>query len=126
MNNDLEKFSEERLMELIHESSKPEIEALARIALAAKQAEPVNSQCEKCKGSGFMDSGGTQPWGEPISVECDCTTPQPAHTEQDGWKLVPEEATIAMLTLLGMTGSFEFMQQKYKNMLAAAPKPEGE
>lgn len=38
-----------------------------------------------------------------------------------GWKLVPEEATIAMLTLLGLTGSFDFMQQKYKNMLAAAP-----
>lgn len=53
-------------------------------------------------------------------------TPQPAHTEHDGWRLVPEEATIAMLTLLGMTGSFEFMQQKYKNMLAAAPKPESE
>ena len=36
MNNDLEQFSEERLMELIHESSKPEIEALARIALSVK------------------------------------------------------------------------------------------
>lgn len=32
-----------------------------------------------------MDSGGTQPWGEPIIVQCDCTTPQPSHTEQDGW-----------------------------------------
>lgn len=39
----------------------------------------------------------------------------------DGWAMVPEEATIAMLTLLGLTGSFDFMQQKYKNMLAAAP-----
>lgn len=43
-----------------------------------------------------------------------------------GWKLVPEEATIAMLTLLGLTGSFDFMQQKYKNMLAAAPSQESE
>ncbi|WP_408582429.1 DUF550 domain-containing protein [Hafnia paralvei] len=42
----------------------------------------------------------------------------------DGWVMVPEEATIAMLTLLGMTGSFDFMQQKYKNMLAAAPEQE--
>lgn len=43
-----------------------------------------------------------------------------------GWKLVPEQATIAMLTLLGLTGSFDFMQQKYKNMLAAAPAQESE
>ncbi|MCE9946920.1 DUF550 domain-containing protein [Hafnia paralvei] len=42
----------------------------------------------------------------------------------DGWVMVPEEATIAMLTLLGLTGSFDFMQQKYKNMLAAAPAQE--
>lgn len=42
----------------------------------------------------------------------------------DGWKLVPEQATIAMLTLLGLTGSFDFMQQKYKNMLAAATAQE--
>ena len=44
----------------------------------------------------------------------------------DGWVMVPEEATIAMLTLLGLTGSFDFMQQKYKNMLAAAPEQESE
>ncbi|WP_147288290.1 hypothetical protein [Hafnia alvei] len=44
----------------------------------------------------------------------------------DGWVMVPEEATIAMLTLLGLTGSFDFMQQKYKNMLAAAPAQESE
>lgn len=43
-----------------------------------------------------------------------------------GWKLVPEEATIAMLTILGLTGSFDFMQQKYKNMLAASPSQESE
>lgn len=51
-------------------------------------------------------------------------TPHPAHTElviRDGWKLVPEEATLAMLTLLGVTGSFSSMQQKYQNMLDAAP-----
>jgi len=28
--------------------------------------------CMKCKGTGFMDSGGTQPWGESILVTCDC------------------------------------------------------
>lgn len=92
MNNDLEQFSEERLKKMIFLEGSGcvvyqanEVAALARIALSAKQAKPANSPCEKCKGSGFMDSGGTQPWGEPISVECDCTITRLAHTEPDGW-----------------------------------------
>lgn len=32
--------------------------------------------CEKCNGTGQMDSGGTQPWGEKILVECDCVVEQ--------------------------------------------------
>ncbi|MFA9597728.1 ead/Ea22-like family protein [Citrobacter telavivensis] len=28
--------------------------------------------CPKCNGTGMADSGGTQPWGEPIEIECDC------------------------------------------------------
>lgn len=30
------------------------------------------SKCQKCGNTGMADSGGTQPWGEPISVPCDC------------------------------------------------------
>lgn len=30
------------------------------------------SECQKCKGTGLADSGGVQPWGEPILIECDC------------------------------------------------------
>lgn len=32
--------------------------------------------CPKCNDTGMMDSGGTQPWGEPIEIECDCVTTQ--------------------------------------------------
>lgn len=28
--------------------------------------------CPKCNDTGMADSGGTQPWGEPIEIECDC------------------------------------------------------
>ncbi|MES0320303.1 DUF551 domain-containing protein [Citrobacter sedlakii] len=52
-----------------------EAENLARIALASLEAEPV--ACPKCNDTGMADSGGVQPWGEPISVPCDCTA-QPA------------------------------------------------
>jgi len=31
------------------------------------------SDCPDCNGTGQRDSGGTQPWGEPISVPCECT-----------------------------------------------------
>lgn len=30
------------------------------------------SFCQKCNNTGSMDSGGSQPWGEAIMVECDC------------------------------------------------------
>lgn len=41
MNNDLEHFSEERLKNIIELADNPTMTALARIALAAKQAKPV-------------------------------------------------------------------------------------
>lgn len=28
--------------------------------------------CERCWGSGTRDTGGFQPWGEPILEDCDC------------------------------------------------------
>jgi len=28
--------------------------------------------CPKCNDTGMADSGGVQPWGEPIEIECDC------------------------------------------------------
>lgn len=30
------------------------------------------STCERCNGTGLEDSGGVQPWGEQIFVECEC------------------------------------------------------
>lgn len=30
------------------------------------------SKCQKCNNTGMADSGGVQPWGEPILIECDC------------------------------------------------------
>jgi len=32
----------------------------------------TREDCPECKGSGMRDSGGVQPWGEPIDVPCDC------------------------------------------------------
>ncbi|EPU0216576.1 DUF551 domain-containing protein [Enterobacter hormaechei] len=65
--------------------------AAMKIALASLEAEAV--ACPKCNGTGMADSGGVQPWGEPIGIECDCTAP-PApvsvpepikRNDADGW-----------------------------------------
>jgi len=38
-----------------------------------RAAEIIRGCCPECLGTGVRDSGGVHPWGEPISVPCDCT-----------------------------------------------------
>jgi len=102
MNNDLAQFSVERLEEIIECSElndNSEIAALARIALAAKQAKPV-----AFTGSGSLSAikvghegyiWGASAEAHPIELY---TTPQPAHTEQDGW--TSSDAANAALVML--------------------------
>lgn len=40
---------------------------------AMLKAGHVTAKCPKCGDTGLADSGGVQPWGEPISIPCDCT-----------------------------------------------------
>ncbi len=40
--------------------------------------------CQQCGGTGMADSGGTQPWGEQILIECDCKFEQQERGE-GGW-----------------------------------------
>lgn len=49
-----------------------------------KPAPPAS--CFKCGGTGQMDSGGTQPWGDAIMVSCDCqpSTDTYRQIENDG------------------------------------------
>ena len=52
-------------------------------AIAAFGVE--SAPCPKCNDTGMADSGGVQPWGEPISIECDCRAAMLQsgnHTEQ--------------------------------------------
>lgn len=106
-----------------------ELRALARISLAAKRAEPVaygTLQKEFCdeERSLFTDKDSASKYSESCyDLTPLYTTPQLNHpVSPEGWKLVPIEPTLAMLTLLGLTGSFEIMLERYANMLAAAPE----
>jgi len=140
---DLEQFSEERLKAWISDDPNKtyhvdgeDLQYLARIALAAKQAKPVYQiedaddwhDCEKEEYESLIKSQGIHPMYYRVLF----TTPQPAHTEQvipDGWKLVPIEPTEAMkkayydsslapISKLSVTG--------YRDLIAAPPKPESE
>ncbi|WBG90047.1 hypothetical protein N5580_13220 [Pantoea piersonii] len=57
---------------------------LAALEVALPVLEQQERQCQKCGGTGMADSGGTQPWGEPIMVECDCQFEQ-QEKGNDGW-----------------------------------------
>ncbi|EPJ4169905.1 hypothetical protein R2538_004777 [Citrobacter freundii] len=37
-----------------------------------KEWQSKQMSCPKCNDTGMADSGGVQPWGEPILIECAC------------------------------------------------------
>jgi hypothetical protein len=68
-----------------------------QIAKAAQPAPVQEPVCHICNGTGEMDSGGTQPWGEAINIPCECTAPPapqpvPVKTYHDGkpWPVAPK------------------------------------
>lgn len=132
----LDSFTVERLEEFIRQPlenglTRCEQMELARIALAAKRAEPIYQyQSGVCTFDDIewvwddCDKGFYEQY-DPTRRRIVYTTPRLNSPEiPDGWKLVPIEPTLAMLTLLGLTGSFESMLERYANMLDAAPERE--
>ncbi|EIA2081134.1 DUF551 domain-containing protein [Escherichia coli] len=67
--------------------------ALAAMKLALKSLEAEAVACPKCNDTGMADSGGVQPWGEPISVPCDCTAPPAPVSVPDA--MTPKQASRA-------------------------------
>ncbi|WP_234014533.1 DUF551 domain-containing protein [Cronobacter dublinensis] len=55
-----------------------------------ERAEPF--VCPKCGNTGLADSGGVQPWGEPILIECDCTAPPAPGADDDSLPYDPQIA----------------------------------
>lgn len=148
MNNDLEQFDIERLKEMLDEdinpldgfSSVPNywLHDFARMALAAKQAKPVawgtlQQEFLDEDRSLFTDQDEANAYSESCyGLTPLYTTPQPAHAEQDGWKLVPIEPTIEMREAFHNSYKDfencigECPDSQWKAMIAAAPKPESE
>jgi hypothetical protein len=57
-----------------------QLEVIFRQAIA--ELESQEPKCEWCDGTGIVDSGGTQPWGEAINIPCRC---QHTHPPQRTW-----------------------------------------
>ncbi|EKN6054081.1 hypothetical protein DVP43_15895 [Yersinia enterocolitica] len=130
---ELDSFTVEQLNDFIKSDHAQcgDVAALARIALAAKRAEPVTwwTGPEPTK-TGELESYHDHETGSHylplvVSLSAYNTTPQLNSPEiPEGWKLVPNMPTLGMLSVLGLTGSFESMLGRYADMLAAAPESE--
>ncbi|MGC6389678.1 hypothetical protein ACMV8I_18735 [Ewingella sp. S1.OA.A_B6] len=127
MNNDLEQFSEERLIDISTKAlvSMDEAAALARIALSVKQAKPVG-HFSRVNGDGIWFESWSDKLGAPLY-----DTPQPPHTEQYGWTSNDAaNAALVMLDRIDTTDSVDDDRiegiKRIIRQLAAAPKPESE
>ncbi|PUW13851.1 hypothetical protein AUN02_20775 [Cronobacter sakazakii] len=98
-NDVLEKLSVRyRLLAKIHDGSESQaweesaliVEELLALRKEREQEEPF--VCPKCGNTGLADSGGVQPWGEPILIECDCTAPPAPGADDDSLPYDPQIA----------------------------------
>lgn len=71
-----------------------EIEQMATelLALRKERETEESAVCQKCGNTGLADSGGVQPWGEPILIECDCTAPPAPDIADDSLPYYPQIA----------------------------------
>ncbi|ELY2556085.1 DUF551 domain-containing protein [Cronobacter sakazakii] len=62
------------------------------LALRKEREKEESAVCQKCGNTGLADSGGVQPWGEPILIECDCTAPPAPSIADDSLPYDPQIA----------------------------------
>ncbi|EMR8971109.1 TPA: DUF551 domain-containing protein [Yersinia enterocolitica] len=135
----LDSFTVERLEEILnfdlprHPAALEEIVALARIALAAKRAEPVYQyQSGVCTFDDIewvwddCDKGFYEQY-DPTRRRIVYTTPRLNSPEvSDGWKLVPIEPTQNMVDAHISGMQLAGFSRAYRDMLAAAPEPQNQ
>ncbi|PUE78402.1 hypothetical protein C3D71_08475 [Cronobacter sakazakii] len=133
-NEVLEKLSVRyRLLAKIHDGSESKaweesaliVEEL--LALRKEREKEESAVCPKCGNTGLADSGGVQPWGEPILIECDCTAP-PAPTDKPKSEMSQQaEQLLRDTTALAVTLSAETdtTSQHFESLAFKSVVPEG-
>ncbi|ELY2854113.1 hypothetical protein SMC92_001125 [Cronobacter dublinensis] len=123
-NEVLEKLSVRyRLLAKIHDGSESQaweesaliVEELLALRKERERAEPF--VCPKCGNTGLADSGGVQPWGEPILIECDCTAPPAPGADDDSLPYDPQIAEYEQMMEAELKAAAE-MEHKPKSELS--------
>ncbi|WP_336281130.1 hypothetical protein [Cronobacter dublinensis] len=94
---------------------------LAPVALR-ERAEPV--VCPKCGNTGLADSGGVQPWGEPILIECDCTAPPAPGADDDSLPYDPQIAEYEQM-MEAEQAQADTTAQQFESLAGKSVVPEG-
>ncbi|EPE7178040.1 DUF551 domain-containing protein [Cronobacter sakazakii] len=103
-----------------------DINTMARELLALRKererAEPF--VCPKCGNTGLADSGGVQPWGEPILIECDCTAPPAPGADDDSLPYDPQIAEYEQM-MEAEQAQADTTAQQFESLAGKAVVPEG-
>ncbi|EMC4129955.1 hypothetical protein VEK59_004198 [Cronobacter sakazakii] len=87
-----------------------------------ERAEPF--VCPKCGNTGLADSGGVQPWGEPILIECDCTAPPAPSIADDSLPYDPQIAEYEQM-MEEEQAQADTASQQFESLAGKAVVPEG-
>ncbi|EPT7016790.1 hypothetical protein ACVR2M_004268 [Cronobacter sakazakii] len=122
-------ISNERLEELANGDMEfwySESQSMARelLALRKERETEESAVCQKCGNTGLADSGGVQPWGEPILIECDCTAPPAPDIADDSLPYDPQIAEYEQM-MEAEQAQADTTSQQFESLAGKVVVPEG-
>lgn len=122
-------ISTERLEEItndkmINQGSEFAKMATELLALRKEREKEESAVCPKCGNTGLADSGGVQPWGEPILIECDCTAPPAPGADDDSLPYDPQIAEYEQV-MEAEQAQADTTSQQFESLAGKAVVPAG-
>ncbi|WP_105577878.1 hypothetical protein [Cronobacter sakazakii] len=94
------------------------------LALRKEREKEESAVCPKCGNTGLADSGGVQPWGEPILIECDCTAPPAPGADDDSLPYDPQIAEYEQM-MEAEQAQADTTSQQFESLAGKAVVPAG-
>ncbi|TYD48366.1 hypothetical protein [Cronobacter sakazakii] len=94
------------------------------LALRKEREKEESAVCPKCGNTGLADSGGVQPWGEPILIECDCTAPPAPGADDDSLPYDPQIAEYEQM-MEAEQAQADATPQQFESLAGKAVVPAG-
>lgn len=85
-----ELVGEEQTRKAVHELYEGALRIGDKLYRHPQEWQSKQMSCPKCNDTGMADSGGVQPWGEPILIECDCRA---AMLQAGNFREIPDSST---------------------------------